>query len=442
MIRFPDIGFCLDVRRLLTRRASANLKNLFLENMVQPISVAIIVLFSYVNRSDVIAHRETLIYFSTLYAFWVGMFGSCQSINMELRNGEWSYWILGMGRSRYVHLCAICFVNFVFAVTQIVVFCGTILCFKFFSEIEFAGIGQIYGCFIDAFLSFSSDDGSPLFQMQGLLRCFLESYCPRYGTDVFCFSLFGTALTVASISGIGFGMLFSSSFKDPIVSLNISVGFVVVIGMLSYVGLSGSAQGKELKDLKSDFAHTILIQSRCKKSDVHNRGSGLSWMCTLSRMLPQRYFYNIGTLTFKRYIFSYEDENGNDRNEYGDLIDRYHPCELKAIWLKDAHSGETRSLLANDSRCDLMEIRDPKRNAKLLNLNSFDSGWEKDLVDVFTQERKTNPDYLNRMEIPFAFDLMMRTVWAEVVRILLIFAICFFVTIVQINRREVFHVLR
>ncbi len=99
--RLFGTGFLLDVRRLFVRRISANLPSLLLENLLQPAGVACVVLFAFVNRADPEDLRETLVYFSTLFAFWIGMFGSCQSINAELRNGEWSYWVLGLGRNRY-----------------------------------------------------------------------------------------------------------------------------------------------------------------------------------------------------------------------------------------------------------------------------------------------------------------------------------------------------
>ena len=229
-----DVGFCLDVRRLFVRRVSANVCNLIIENVAQPIAVALVVVFAFLNRDDPFHFSTNFIYFTTLYAFWVGMFGSCQSLNTELRNGEWSYWILGLGRNRIVHLLAICFTNLLFAFLQIALFVGTILAFKYLVSFHSGfGLEDVYRNFVNCFVSCTKEKSS-LFQMQGLLKLYLEHMMPGWGSEVFAFGIFSFSLVSAVISGVGFGVLFSTLFRDPVVSLNVSVGFVVVIGMLSY----------------------------------------------------------------------------------------------------------------------------------------------------------------------------------------------------------------
>lgn len=64
-----DVGFCLDVRRLFVRRVSANVCNLIIENVAQPIAVALVVVFAFLNRDDPFHFSTNFIYFTTLYAF-------------------------------------------------------------------------------------------------------------------------------------------------------------------------------------------------------------------------------------------------------------------------------------------------------------------------------------------------------------------------------------
>ena len=115
-------GFWLDFRRVFSRRVSGNVKSVLLELVVQPLVVAALVFIAFLNRDKVDPYRLNFLYFSTLYAFWVGLFGSCQAINSEVRSGEWCYWVLGMGRNRTTHVFAIGISCLLFALVQCAVF--------------------------------------------------------------------------------------------------------------------------------------------------------------------------------------------------------------------------------------------------------------------------------------------------------------------------------
>ena len=106
-MKSTSTGFWLDFRRVASRRVSGNVYSLLLELVWQPLVVALIVFVAYIYRDDIDAHRLNFLYFSTLYAFWVGLFGACQAINSEMKSGEWCYWVLGMGRNRTGHVIAI-----------------------------------------------------------------------------------------------------------------------------------------------------------------------------------------------------------------------------------------------------------------------------------------------------------------------------------------------
>ena len=439
-------GFLLDVRRLFARRISANLPSLLMENLLQPAGVACVVLFAFVNRADPEDLRETLVYFSTLFAFWIGMFGSCQSINAELRNGEWSYWVLGLGRNRYVHLAAIGFVNFAFAVTQVAAFLLTIYFFRFLSGLDALGIGSVYANFLDMFLSASGDPcpGSTLFQMQGLLKPILASTFAG-ADELFVFALFGAALLSAVVAGIGFGLLFSATFRDPAVSLNVSVGFVVVTGMLSYVGLKGAGTEaeRETNFLSERMAPVALAETRLPGTGAElPAGSALRVLTDLSTVLPQRYFYNIGTLTFARSLPQYE-VGGTRYNDYRTFVEATRDAGRPLPrWLRQAAENRARRLGANDVRLELAAFEDPGIVAELAASDDFDADWERKLVRAFVRARTADPGCLDRLDCAFVRRAYGRVLGGEARRILAIFFACLALTALQLHRKEVFHVLR
>lgn len=445
--RLFGTGFLLDVRRLFVRRISANLPSLLLENLLQPAGVACVVLFAFVNRADPEDLRETLVYFSTLFAFWIGMFGSCQSINAELRNGEWSYWVLGLGRNRYVHLAAIGTVNFAFALAQLAAFLLTIWLFRFLSGVGTLGIGSIYANFMEMFLSASGEcPGSPLFQMQGLLKPILASGFAG-AEELFVFALFGFALLAAAVSGIGFGLLFSATFRDPAVSLNVSVGFVVVTGMLSYVGLKGAGTEaeRETNFLCERMAPVALAATRPPGAATELRagsGAALRALASVASVLPQRYFYNLGTLTFERTLPVYEVD-GARYNDLGTFVaatrDAARPMPA---WLRYAAENRSRRLGANDVRLELTAFADPGLVRELAASDDFDADWEAKLADAFRRARATDPDCFARLDCAFVRRAYRLALGGEARRILWIFLVCIGLTALQLHRKEAFHVLR
>ena len=130
-------GFWLDFQRVFSRRVSGNAKSVWLELVLQPLVVAALVFIAFLNREDVDPYRLNFLYFSTLYAFWVGLFGSCQAINSEVRSGEWCYWVLGMGRNRTTHVLAIGTSCLLFAFIQCLVFLVAIATLSGIAGVDF-----------------------------------------------------------------------------------------------------------------------------------------------------------------------------------------------------------------------------------------------------------------------------------------------------------------
>ncbi len=434
-------AFQLDVRRILSRRISGNVVTFLLETFLQPVLVAIVVGIAFIGRDDPMEQRESFVYFSTLYAFWIGLFGSCQTFNSEIKNGEWSYWILGMDRSPAMHLLASCFANLLLAVLQAGIFLASFFCFRLLSWIGFLSIGRIYANFIDIFLPLSSGDGSELFLMQGLMRCILDSFQRVPYAGIYCAFVFGTALVTAVLSGVGFGLLFSASFKDTAASLNASVGFVVILGIISFVGLRGTVHGRELSDLKRRFSPRIFeIERPFGEARCESRGVDVLVFC--SRFLPQRYFYNIGTIPFRRSIVTWKLENGETMNDYMAVADRYIPCRTPPKWLDLARNDESLSLYANDSRVALLEFSDEAMRRELLECDSAGETWPQDMTALVARQRTVESGYLERLRFHSALKATFRAISLEAAFLIAIFLACILGTAILLQKKDIYHALR
>ena len=288
-------GFLLDFRRVFSRRVSGNRLSVLLELVFQPLVVAVLVFVAFLNRDEVDPFKLNFLYFSTLYAFWVGMFGACQSINSEVRSGEWCYWVLGLGRSRTMHVFAIVASALLFAVIQCLVF---LVAITFLSAVAewFANSGLSFNHFTDMFVATPDGDSSvdPVYQMNGVLWYVLSAKMGVCGPSVFASVVFALSLGGALLSGGMFGLLFGAVFRDPATSLNMAVGFIVLLGMMSYCGLRGNDGG----DVGVCFAP--LHDRHVVEANVKEKPRRVSVAVALSYCLPQRYFFNIGQMTFDK----------------------------------------------------------------------------------------------------------------------------------------------
>lgn len=290
------LGLGLDLWRIVQRRVSHNYFNVMIETVGQPIVVAIVVAFAFILRKNPVNFREQLVYFSTLYAFWAGLFGSCQAINSELRNGEWCYWVLGMRRNRFTHLMAITLSSLLFALVQIFVFFLALMTFDLWMPSWMVGGASVFSAVIDCYVPFDRDSCKQIFIMGGMLRPLLEVY-GFLGT--FICGVFALSLCASVISGVGFGLLFSAAFKDTAVSLNISVGFVVLLGILSYCGLKdqklqdGNLKYCTVAGFAPEVARTNVMA--VTESTLNERR-----MVMVAAKMPMKYCFNIGRMPFTK----------------------------------------------------------------------------------------------------------------------------------------------
>ncbi len=290
-------GFWLDFRRVFSRRVSGNKRSVLLELVVQPLVVAVLVFIAFLNHDKVDPYKLNFIYFSTLYAFWIGLFGSCQAINSEVRSGEWCYWVLGMGRNRTTHVLAIWTSCFLFAFVQCLFFLFVIVVLSEWSPgVGSEGTGK-FNHFTDMFVRIPHPDGSasssidPIYQMNGVLWYVLTAQWGSLSPTLFASSIFTLSLFSALVAGTFVGLLFGSSFKEPATSLNMAVGFVVLLGMISFCGLRGDGE----KEIDTSFAPLREVVSGNKYFTTN-----IIPAAKISYILPQRYFFNIGRMTFDK----------------------------------------------------------------------------------------------------------------------------------------------
>ena len=303
-MKSSSTGLWLDFRRVASRRVSGNIWSLLLELVWQPFVVALLVFVAYLHRDDVDPYRLNFIYFSTLYAFWIGLFGACQAINSEVKSGEWCYWVLGLGRNRTVHVLAIFASCLLFAVIQCLVFLLAVVAIS-------CAVDAPLKHFVDMFVSIQSSV-DPIYQMNGALWYVLSARWGALGPAAFATGIFGLALMAALVTGTSFGLLFGAFFREPVTSLNMAVGFVVLLGMVSLCGLKGDGNEK-IDALFAPLRDWETVYDATKNSE-HFASNAIP-AAAFSCILPQRYFFNIGRVTF-------EKDWSNDGNVQRRLRDR------------------------------------------------------------------------------------------------------------------------
>ncbi len=472
----------LDFKRAWGRRTCGNRVALALENLFQPCAVAVVVAIAYLCRGDVEAHRDTFVYFSGLYAFWIGLFGSCQSVNRELQNGEWRYWVLGLGRNRHIHATAIAMVNFLFSLMQLVCF---IMMIALIGWVNSLCGGNILPNFLQMFVSTDSSLASPLFQMGCWLRRLVAAnFGTVAGPLMFAMFFFSLSLFCAMVTGCGFGFMFSAMFKSPSVSLNLSVGFVVILGTLSLCGLRGT--GSQSGDDSVTCAFFPEIERYASEQDAREKDAGemdesgkihlkklgpnsnVRWLVTASRFLPQRYFFNLGRLTFNRRQTTSaigvmaEDLRVDMANQpppwlrtgsrhvYSDA--RAGTDNLALLeWLgsnMDAYSAVTKEIEslenANDelrAKCDVETEQAKKELLETelkLRVNSENEEVEKIVITMLRNHKE--------VAMAWRFDLwrklISRAICLEMLPLALIFMSCVLISALTIQYKEVYYDLR
>mgnify|MGYP007135795191 CR=1 FL=1 len=269
----------------------------FLSIYIYPPGIGI---FMYmVFLTDNVADEKTFshfCFFYTIYAFWVGLFSSCQSINGKLENGEWSYWVLGCRRPYYKIIIASLISSILVSFLQVLFFALTVIICDYClgGKILYDVLAKTSCC--------------RLFKYE-----FFKSY----------YSIFLYALIVSCISGVGFGLLFSCLLKNTVTSLRISVVFIVLVLISSKIIVNsndcvGFLQFEPIYILNSTYVHVPHKKGEeCHKIKTFSEIKGLysenfksdiykAIVSDISFLFPQRYFFNIATVFHKNaYVYQH-----------------------------------------------------------------------------------------------------------------------------------------
>jgi ABC-type multidrug transport system ATPase subunit len=239
-----------------------------------PFLVGLIVFAAFLARND--PDPERFIFFSTIYAFWIGIFNSCQIVNGAVASGEWNYWVLALRRSFFNYILANALVSFLLSLVQLAVFAGAIL---------------LFSCL------WGNDSLFNVFIAQSQLPDYFMVQASGLSRDVIVSILFLGSLAMAAIAGAGIGTLISSVTKDTLSALKVSVG-VVVVSMVSSTTVLKS-DGKRLPVtpplyLKWACPAPVLSSPAVFTSKDSNAGFWPHLLEDASLLLPQRYFFNVG----------------------------------------------------------------------------------------------------------------------------------------------------
>ncbi len=296
--------------------------------IVLPAVVAFALVVIFISRGFPQDTISSFIFFSTLYLFWSGLFIACRSVNGAVESGEWTYWVLGTRRTigsyvwalvvyRTLQVLLVCFVFIavVWGTTQYwsgywtIAVTGPYLMPSSVSNGSFEAWDTIVTLFTDGV------PGASL-NLSHTLSSFAKWYFLGY---------FSLGLVLAGISGVFLGLFFSVLFKRSLQSVSFSVGFIMLITILSFVSMRPTRinltepkipnnQGKELPSTEARFQSPCFLPvfyewklgpDRClsviydelRETETYGsttRACRLSkWMQAISHLFPQRYFFNI-----------------------------------------------------------------------------------------------------------------------------------------------------
>ena len=304
----------LEIRRVLTTTWSRSRGRNILEFIVLPLLVAYVMVSAFLARSAPDAQGEAFLFFGTLYAFWCGLFGSCQAFNGEVNSGEWSYWMLGMHRGIVRHYVAHFVAALLFALIQVAL--------SLFFLWLLWWIGTVIKPLAYVFIT-HQDGGTFVHQISDLIKggdafnlCGLKAIMNHFNSNAkepnllwfgFCCRYYLVGVIASVVSGVAIGLLISASCPTPQVSLSVSVFIIVACCIYSHTGILGSGSSCSAKDrefaplslivnqrgreFKSANEYESAVDREKYQSQTRCKDGGMVEL--FSFLLPQRYFFNI-----------------------------------------------------------------------------------------------------------------------------------------------------
>ena len=304
----------LEFRRVVATTWNRGLWRTVVEFVVLPLMVAFIMVTSFLARSAPDAQGEAFLFFGTIYAFWCGLFGTCQAFNGEVNSGEWSYWMLGLHRGVVRHYIAHFVAGFFFAMLQV---CISLLflwsLWKIGAVIKPLGFFFVApddgNSFINQFGTIFS--GGTAYNLQGLYAA-MKNADHSVGRDhvlwfSMCSGFYLGAVTMAVASGVSIGLLVSAICPTPHVSQNAAVLLIVACCICSHTGTVGF--GGDTRAEREFAPVDLIIRQKgrqyqdAKTYDGLDRGKRrqTQWkdggaVEQISFALPQRYFFNMARI--------------------------------------------------------------------------------------------------------------------------------------------------
>ena len=305
----------LEFRRVVSTTWNRGLWRTVFEFAVLPLLVAFIMVSSFLARSAPDAQGEAFLFFGTIYAFWCGLFGTCQAFNGEVNSGEWSYWMLGLHRGVVRHYIAHFVAGFFFAMLQQV--CISLLflwsLWKIGAVIKPLGFFFVApddgNSFINKFGTIFSKGNA--YNLQGLYAAMKYADHAVGKEHVLWFSMCSEfylgAVTMAVASGVSIGLLVSAICPTPHVSQNAAVLLIVACCICSHTGTVGF--GGDTRAEREFAPIDLIIRQKgrqyqdAKTYDGLDRGKRrqTQWkdggaVEQISFALPQRYFFNMARI--------------------------------------------------------------------------------------------------------------------------------------------------
>lgn len=251
-----------------------------------PLLVGLVVFAAFLARNEI--NPERFIFFSTIYAFWIGIFNSCQIVNGAVSSGEWNYWTLALRRPFFSYIFANALVSFILSLVQITVFAGTVLLFTMLR-----GEDSLFNVFV-------TQSQLPVY--------FIEKVAGMPAVVVVAV-LFFSSLLVGALAGAGLGTLISCVAKDTLGALKLAVGLVVISMVSSTAVLKSDGSALPVAPplyLKLVCPAPFLSTPKTFASTKPHAGFWPHLLEDMSLMLPQRYFFNIGRVLDKDVLESSE----------------------------------------------------------------------------------------------------------------------------------------
>lgn len=295
-----------------------------------PFLVGLIVFAAFLARSEI--NPERFIFFTTIYAFWIGIFNSCQIVNGAVASGEWNYWVLALRRPFFGFILANTVVSMLLSLVQAAVFASAVLLFSLMH-----GQDSLFNVFI-------TRSQLPVYFIEEVAGVPLNALIS---------TLFLSSLAMAVVAGTGLGTFVSCATKDTLGALKVAVGVMVVSMISSTTVLRGDQRSMPVSPplyLKFTSPAPFWTSFATLSSKESNAGFWPHLLEDLSFALPQRYFFNIGRILDKDVLESVESyHRTNPDFEY--KLDGGGLARNWKSWRKATNESTVKSL-----RAELAEI--------------------------------------------------------------------------------------